>query len=42
MNMMLLQAGIDSEIEINVEGEDETEAMSALLALVNSKFGEPE
>jgi phosphocarrier protein len=42
MNMMILQAGIDSEIVIQAEGEDESESMQALLDLVNQKFGETE
>lgn len=42
MNMMLLQATCHSEINIETEGEDEQEAMAALLALVNDKFGEAE
>lgn len=42
MNMMLLQATCHSEINIETEGEDEQEAMEALLALVNDKFGEAE
>ena len=40
--MMLLQASCGSEIDICIEGEDETEAMAAIEALVNNKFGESE
>jgi phosphocarrier protein len=42
MNMMILQAGIDTEIVIQAEGEDETESIQALLDLINQKFGETE
>ena len=42
MNMMVLQAGIDSEIVIQAEGDDENESMQALLDLINQKFGETE
>ncbi|MFT4800140.1 MAG: phosphocarrier protein [Candidatus Azotimanducaceae bacterium] len=42
MNMMLLQATCHSEIAIEIEGEDEQEAMTALLALINNKFDEAE
>jgi phosphocarrier protein len=42
MSMMLLQASCGSEVDICIEGEDETEAMAAIEGLVNNKFGEPE
>ncbi len=42
MNMMILQASIGSEILIQVEGEDETESIQALLNLIDQKFGEEE
>jgi phosphocarrier protein HPr len=42
MGVMMLAAGIGSEIEIEVEGPDEGEAMSALRALIEAKFGEGE
>ena len=42
MSMMLLQASCGSEVDICIEGEDETEAMAAIEALVNNKFGESE
>jgi len=42
MSMMLLQAACGSDIDICIEGEDETEAMAAIEALVNDKFGESE
>ena len=42
MSMMLLQAACGSEVDISIEGEDETEAMAAIEALINDKFGESE
>ncbi len=42
MSMMLLQASCGSEVDICIEGEDETEAMVAIEGLVNDKFGESE
>ncbi len=40
MGVMMLAAGLGSEVEIETEGEDEQAAMAALLALVSDKFGE--
>jgi phosphocarrier protein HPr len=40
MGVMMLAAGIGSEVEIEVEGEDERQAMDALVALIEDKFGE--
>ena len=42
MGVMMLAAGIGSTIEIDADGEREQEAMDALLALINDKFGEGE
>jgi phosphocarrier protein HPr len=42
MGVMMLAAGLGSEIEIETDGEDEAAAMSALRALIESKFGEGE
>jgi phosphocarrier protein HPr len=42
MGVMMLAAGIGSEIEIEVEGSDEQLAMDALRALIAGKFGEGE
>ncbi len=36
----MLAAGLGSEIEIEIDGTREQEAMDALCALVNDKFGE--
>ena len=40
MGVMMLAAGLGSEIEIEVDGPDEQAAMAALRALINDKFGE--
>ena len=42
MGVMMLAAGLGSSVEIETQGEGEQEAMNALLALFNDKFGEGE
>ncbi|PPE70208.1 HPr family phosphocarrier protein [Caldimonas thermodepolymerans] len=42
MGVMMLAAGMGSEVEIEVEGPDEQACMDALVALINDKFGEGE
>ena len=42
MGVMMLAAGIGSTIEVETNGEREQEAIDALLALINDKFGEGE
>ena len=42
MGVMMLAAGIGSEVGIETSGEREQEAMDAILALINDKFGEGE
>ena len=42
MGVMMLAAGIGSEIEIETDGDQEAQAMDALLALLADKFGEGE
>lgn len=42
MGVMMLAAGMGSEIEIEVDGSDEQSAMDALKALIEGKFGEGE
>jgi phosphocarrier protein HPr len=42
MGVMMLAAGIGSEITLETNGEREQEAMDALLALISDKFGEGE
>ena len=40
MGVMMLAAGLGSEISIETEGEQAQEAMDALLALLADRFGE--
>ena len=40
MGLMMLAAGIGSSIELSCSGRQAVEAMAALAALVESKFGE--
>lgn len=40
MGVMMLAAGLGSEVEIEVSGVDEQPATDALVALINDKFGE--
>jgi phosphocarrier protein len=42
MGVMMLAAGLGSEIEIEAEGVDEQQAMTALRELIENKFGEGE
>jgi phosphocarrier protein HPr len=42
MGVMMLAAGLGSEVEIEIDGPDEQAAMDALMALINDKFGEGE
>ena len=42
MGVMMLAAGMGSEIQIEVDGADEQPAMAALRALIEAKFGEGE
>ncbi len=42
MGVMMLAAGIGSDIEVETDGERGQEAMDALLALINDKLGEGE
>jgi len=42
MGVMMLAAGVGSEVTIETIGEREDEAMNALLALLADKFGEGE
>ncbi|HET7865951.1 MAG TPA: HPr family phosphocarrier protein [Burkholderiaceae bacterium] len=42
MGVMMLAAGMGTEVEIEVGGEREQEAMDALRALISDKFGEGE
>ena len=42
MGVMMLAAGLGSEVSIETDGAQEQEAMDALLALIADKFGEGE
>jgi len=42
MGVMMLAAGVGTEVTLETSGEREEEAMDALLALINDKFGEGE
>ena len=42
MGVMMLAAGIGSTVEVETDGQDEQQAMDALLALIADKFGEGE
>jgi phosphocarrier protein len=40
MGVMMLAAGLGTDVEIEIDGEDEAQAMQALVALIGDKFGE--
>ena len=40
MGLMMLAASMGKEVEITAQGPDAAEAMKAILALVEAKFGE--
>ena len=40
MGVMMLAAGMGTQVEIETDGPQEQEAMDALLALIADKFGE--
>ncbi len=42
MGVMMLAAGMGSEVELDVEGPDEAQALAALSKLIDDKFGEGE
>ena len=42
MGVMMLAAGVGSEVTIETNGAQEQEAMDAILALIRDKFGEGE
>ncbi len=42
IGVMMQAAGVGSEVVLETSGEREQEAMDALLALINDKFGEGE
>ncbi|MGJ3702000.1 HPr family phosphocarrier protein [Variovorax sp. AFSI2.2] len=42
MGVMMLAAGLGSTVELETNGEQEEEAMAAIIQLMNDKFGEGE
>jgi phosphocarrier protein HPr len=42
MGVMMIAAGIGTDVVIDTEGEREQEAMDAMLAMIADKFGEGE
>ncbi|MDD5480597.1 HPr family phosphocarrier protein [Rhodoferax sp.] len=42
MGVMMLAAGMGTQVEVETDGTQEQEAMDALLALIADKFGEGE
>lgn len=40
MGVMMLAAGLGSQVEVETEGADEQAAMNAIVALIDDKFGE--
>jgi len=40
LGLMMLNARVGSEIEVIVEGPDASEALAAVVALIQAKFGE--
>jgi phosphocarrier protein len=40
MGVMMLAAGLGAEVEVEVDGADEQQALDAIVALINDKFGE--
>lgn len=40
MGVMMLAAAKGSHLELSVEGEDEQQALDALVELINNRFGE--
>jgi phosphocarrier protein len=42
MGVMMLAAGLGASVELEADGPDEAEAMAALRALIDGRFGEEE
>ena len=42
MGIMMLAAGKGSQVELAVDGEDEQQALEALVGLIDNRFGEDE
>ena len=42
MQLMMLAANVGSQITLNINGEDEQQAMQAISSLINNRFDEEE
>ena len=42
MGVMMLAAGIGSQVTVEVDGEDEQAALDGVLAVIANRFGEAE
>ena len=42
MGIMMLAAGKGSQVELTVNGDDEEQALQALMGLIDNRFGEEE
>lgn len=42
MSVLLLAASQGTELEVTADGQDEEEAVKAIVDLINQRFGEPE
>jgi len=42
MGVMMLAAGLGTELELMADGPDETEAAATIATLIEQRFGEPE
>ena len=42
MSVMMLAAGKGTELDFEIEGRDEQEALAAMQALIDNRFDEPE
>ena len=40
MGVMMLAAGLGTDVEIETDGPDEQQALAAIVALIDDKFGE--
>lgn len=40
MGVMMLAAGMGSEVEVEVDGADEEQALGAIVAMIQDRFGE--
>jgi phosphocarrier protein len=40
MGVMMLAAGMGSEVEIETDGADEGQALAAIVSLIDDRFGE--